>query len=168
MHRRQSIGNLVLLAGCCVFAGCGNDEIMPPENPPELVLDDFPACVVTINGEILSDETFSFKSGDSLKIEVALTYREGVDPDLVLPCMVHIIKDADRLWEDVAHWGTNLVDDPVDVPENTLIWEAEWTPEVEPGSYGLYVCTELRPEDFNARSPPMKAVAYYIIEVLPK
>ena len=141
---------LLVSIATSTFSGCGG--ITPPETPRTLSVADFPACVVKINGEQLTDDPLSLKAGGTLHVEVELTVREGLEQSQLMPGMIHLMMAADdEDGEEMASFMplpfVEVEGDGADDTQNVVRMANEWTlKDVEPGTYELLVTSGIERE----------------------
>lgn len=145
---------LLISVATGAFSGCGG--ITPPETPRTLAVDDFPNCVVRINGEQISeeptsDELISFEAGETLNVEVELTLREGLEQSQLVPGIIHLMMaanddDGEEMASFIPLYFEESNDDAVRDTQDVVRMVNEWPlKNVEPGTYELLVTSGIEP-----------------------
>ncbi len=130
------------LMPCQLLLGC--DGPLPPSNPQPLATEDFPSCVVKINGADPEGQVFT--SGEELKIELELTLRDGLSKSEVYPPHVYLLQAADNEQGEIGVAYTLLaVEESEDEAENVFRVNTTWKAEAEPGTYEFRICGGLLP-----------------------
>lgn len=147
------LGMLLVAIQCNLLVGCDSStHPTPPANPAPLATDDFPSCIVTIDGS--NPEGMTLAAGEEVRIEIELQLREGLDRSDVFPPHVFLVKAANN---EQGEEGVSFAALPVDEEEQHRSFRVntDWKVDADPGSYELRISSGLLPTPEQTEEPEL-------------